>query len=121
MGESRGMCTWMGMQMNLYDSVPDCFPEELTQILHQSGSIRIERIVSCGQVTPDDFWYDQDEEEWIVLLEGEAVLLMEPGKTISLRKGETLLIPPHQKHKVIHTSCEPQCIWLCVFIGQNGS
>ncbi|EHO18830.1 hypothetical protein HMPREF9466_02108 [Fusobacterium necrophorum subsp. funduliforme 1_1_36S] len=71
----------------------------------------MERILSGGQVSSE--WYNQEKEEWVCLLQGEAKLEYENGSILSLQKGDILFIPAHQKHKVIYTS--EQCIWLCVF------
>ena len=87
-------------------------PEELTTILDESNGVRIVRIVSTGQVSD---WYDQSETEFVVLLEGNAIIEYECGKSVSLSKGDTLLIKPHERHRVSYTSGEPPCVWLCVF------
>ena len=86
--------------------------EELTTILAENNNDRIVRIVSTGQVSE---WYDQTETEFVVLLKGDAVIEYENGKTVTLSKGDTLLIKPHEKHRVSFTSNEPPCVWLCVF------
>lgn len=112
--------------MNLYEDIPDRFGEEIVLILQRSPGCRVERILSCGQTTPEDTWDDQDETEWIALLQGEAVLLLEAAngssengtgcENIHLNKGDTLLIRPHRRHRVIYTSMDPPAIWLCVFM-----
>ena len=79
---------------------------------NSGSSVRIERIVSTGQVTG---WYDQPETEFVALLEGNAVIEYEGGKRISMNRGDTLIIKPHERHKVAFTSSDPPCIWLCVF------
>ncbi len=91
-------------------------PEEFLEILASgnSGTFRIERIVSQGHVSPPDFWYDQDEWELAAVLQGSAELEFTDCK-ISLSSGDWLIIPEHVKHRVIFTSSEPQCIWLTVF------
>ena len=98
--------------MNIFDLPPLPLPEELTTILAGSGSVRIERIVSTGQVSD---WYDQAETEFVALLEGNAVIEYENGKSVALSKGDTLVIQPHERHRVSYTSSEPPCVWLCVF------
>ena len=100
--------------MNIFDLSDLEFPlaEELSTILAEKGSVRIERIVSTGQVSD---WYDQDETEFVVLLQGDAVIEYEKGRSIAMSKGDTLLIGPHERHRVTYTSSEPPCIWLCVF------
>lgn len=86
--------------------------EEITTILIENKNVRIEQIISTGQVTD---WYDQEKTEFVVLLNGNAELEYENGKIVSLIKGDTLLINPHQKHRVVYTSSEPPCVWLCIF------
>ncbi len=100
--------------MNLFDieKIPDS--EELTTILAESKNVRIERIISSGQTSPESFWYDQDENEFVALLQGEAVITYQDGNT-KLKSGDTVLIPAHKKHRVDFTSVDPPCVWLCVF------
>ena len=104
------------MTKNLYhiDRLPQGEDEFFEEILSQPG-IRIERIVSHGQTSPEGFWYDQDESEWVVLLQGEAVLEFESGIKENLIRGSHCHILPHQKHRVTYTSSDPPCIWLAIF------
>ena len=99
--------------MNIFDLPMLPLVEELTTILAESGSVRIERIVSTGQGSD---WYDQAETEFVALLEGNAVIEYENGKSVALSKGDTLVIQPNERHRVSFTSSEPPCIWLCVFL-----
>lgn len=98
--------------MNIYEMPGFPMENEVTSVLAQNDVVRIERIVSTGQTSD---WYDQAETEYVILLEGRAQLVFEGNKTVVLEKGDTLLIPPHQKHRVAYTSADPPCIWLCVF------
>ena len=99
---------------NLF-KLPDYLPDdEVTEILLQNKNIRVERILSSGQSSPPGFWYDQKEEEYVVILKGCAELLMDTQK-ITLREGDSLLIPAHQKHRVESTSN----VWLCIFITKS--
>ena len=98
--------------MNIYDLPNIPLPEELTTVLAESGSVRIERIVSTGQASD---WYDQSETEFVVLIEGNAVVEYDNGKKVAMTKGDTLLIKPHERHRVSWTSSEPPCVWLCIF------
>jgi cupin 2 domain-containing protein len=99
--------------MNIFDLPPLPLPEELITVLAESGNVRIERIISTGQASED--WYDQMETEFVALLEGDAVVEFEDGRSVSLVRGDTLLIKPHERHRVSYTSSEPPCVWLCVF------
>ena len=57
---------------NLFAGLPTSLPEELVNVLAETDSMRIQRIVSTGQSSPENFWYDQDEHEFVVVLRGEA-------------------------------------------------
>lgn len=98
--------------MNIFDLPWLPLEDELITTLAENENVRIERIISSGQVSG---WYDQSESEFIVLLEGSAKLEYEDGKTAALSKGDTLLIKPYEKHRVCYTSKEPPCIWICIF------
>lgn len=91
--------------------------EELFEKLAEGKEILIERIISNGQRTPDGEWYDQEKDEWVILLQGEAVILYEDNTEIELKLGDYLLIPKHKKHRVEKTSSP--CIWLAVHSNLN--
>lgn len=99
---------------NIYENILiDKSNEEFTDILNKDN-IRIERIVSNGQSSKKDFWYCQDENEFILLLQGKAILEFE-DKTIELKKGDYLDIKAKVKHRVKYTSEVEPTIWLAVF------
>ena len=99
---------------NIFD-LPSSLPnKELFESLVATDNILIERIVSTGQTTPPGEWYDQERDEWVILLQGFASLAYADGSEIKLKAGDYLYIPAHQKHRVAHTSSEPPCIWLAV-------
>lgn len=87
--------------------------DEFVEIL-KSGQVRIERIVSEGHVSPPGFWYDQNEWEYVAVLQGSAELETLNGK-IRLDSGDWVMIPEHERHRVSYTSSEPPCVWLAVF------
>ena len=103
------------MSLNLFE-LPDTLPEaeEFTNLIPDRG-VKIERIVSCGQTSPEDEWYDQDRDEWVVLIQGEAVLEYKDGEKLRLGAGDHVLIPAHRRHRVDYTSRTPPCIWIAVF------
>ena len=88
-------------------------PELLEILLEGPNGFRVERILSHGHTTPEGFWYDQDEDEWVAVLEGEARILFQNGREVRLEKGGALFLPAHAKHRV--TYCSSPCIWLAVF------
>jgi len=98
--------------VNIFDLPEFPLSEELVTLLTESGNVRIERIISTGQVSD---WYDQCETEFVALLEGNAVIEYENGNSVVMTKGDTLLIKPHERHRVSYTSSEPPCVWLCIF------
>lgn len=102
--------------MNLFDDLPDALPEELTQILLEAPCVRIERIVSRGHASPEGFWYDQEEHEWVLLLQGNARLAFAEGiPEIEMRRGDHLTVPARQRHRVAWTDPTQDTIWLAVF------
>ena len=76
--------------------------------------VAIERIVSAGQATPAGEWLEQERDEWVVLLEGEAELAYEDGSRVRLSAGDHVVIPAGTRHRVEWTRTEPPCIWLAV-------
>jgi cupin 2 domain-containing protein len=88
--------------------------EEFFEVLAAGNSLKIERIISTGQTTPEGEWYDQAQDEWVILLQGNATIEYENGATQALTPGDYVFIPAHQKHRVSYTSTEPPCIWLAV-------
>lgn len=105
---------------NLFADLPASIPDELTETLLQADSSRIERIVSHGQASPDNFWYDQDEHEWVVVLQGAAKLAFE-DKCVELKTGDFINIPAHYKHRVEWTTPDEPTIWLAVFYSGDNS
>lgn len=103
------------MLTNLFDNIPEKAEEEHFSELLQTEGVRIERIVSFGQASPDGFWYAQEENEWILLLEGSAVLEFENGSKISLKSGDFLNIPSKIRHRVEKTDKTTRTVWLAVF------
>ncbi|WP_175650104.1 cupin domain-containing protein [Pseudomonas sp. Marseille-P9899] len=89
--------------------------ERFDDLLTRPG-LRIERIVSTGQSSPPDFWYDQDEGEWVIVLRGSAGLRLEgEASEWVLKPGDFLEIPAHCRHRVEWTSSEEPTVWLAVF------
>lgn len=92
--------------------------EEAVEILHEAPRLRIERIVSRGHASPEGFWYDQDEEEWVMVLEGRArLVLRDPDESVELGPGDHLRIAAHRRHRVAWTDPERPTVWLAVFFG----
>ena len=101
---------------NLFLLPPLTGGEERFDTLLTGDGVRIERILSTGQATPPGQWYDQDNDEWVVLLQGEAELSFDDGSRRRLAAGDPLFVPAHQRHRVEYTSGAPPCIWLAVHL-----
>jgi len=103
---------------NIFDDLPqEALPEELFETLLSRPGVRIERIVSTGQTTPEDAPYDQAHDEWVLLLCGEASLWIEDEGEIRLKPGDHLLIPAHRRHRVTRTAVPT--VWLAVHFGDE--
>ncbi len=89
--------------------------KEYFEDIISEDNFRIERIISEGHTTPNDFWYDQDEDEFVLLLKGFAKLMFEDGSIVELNEGDYLIIEKHVKHKVIFTSTETKTFWLTCY------
>lgn len=101
--------------MNLFENIPENAPEELFTELLEAGNVRIERIVSFGQVSPNGFWYEQEENEWVLLLEGSATLRFEESESIDLKPGDFVNIPAGRRHRVAKTDPANRTVWLAIF------
>ena len=90
---------------------------ELTETLCHLPGLRIERIVSTGQATPDGEWYDQDSDEWVLLVAGTARLLIDgEDRERELAAGDWLLLPAHCRHRVTWTERDPPTVWLAIHV-----
>jgi cupin 2 domain-containing protein len=102
--------------MNLLRDLPDARAGEITERLAGSRPVRIERIVSHGQASPEGFWYDQDEVEFVLLLTGAARLrFADDGRSVELGPGDWVEIAPHRRHRVDWTDPAAPTVWLAVF------
>lgn len=100
---------------NIFDDVPKGQAEEQFLDLLKADKVRIERIVSCGQSSPAEGWYDQDEHEWVMVLKGSACIEFEDAQPKTLLSGDFINIPAGVKHKVAWTQADTETIWLAVF------
>ena len=104
------------MYINVLNNIPENLNEENFQDLLQSGSVRVERIVSHGHASPPSFWYDQDDGEWVLLLKGAAILEFEGDpEPLRLGPGDHVNIAPHRRHRVAWTAPDEPTVWLAVF------
>ncbi|MCX7879642.1 MAG: cupin domain-containing protein [Ignavibacteria bacterium] len=105
------------MKGNIYDLTNYIYNplEEHFEELHSTNHLKIERIISKGHHSPDNYWYDQDFFEWVILLKGKAVLtLKNPNESIELSEGDYILIEPNRPHRVESTEPEKETFWLTI-------
>ena len=103
---------------NLFEDLRPTEDERFDTLLDRPG-VRIERIVSTGQASPPGFWYDQAHDEWVVVLQGSAGLLVEGQPERTLRPGDVLLLPAHCRHRVTWTAEGEPTVWLAVHIDER--
>ncbi|ELE5893387.1 cupin domain-containing protein [Vibrio fluvialis] len=101
--------------MNLFETIPaELLNEQFTDLLRHQH-VRIERILSKGHTSPESGWYDQDEHEWVLVLQGCGTVEFDNGESTTLNVGDYLNIPAHTRHKVCYTSPDQVTLWLAVF------
>ena len=98
---------------NLFGNLPRSDGEAVLELLN-APNIRIERIVSTGQSSPEGFWYDQPQSEWVIVLRGAARLRIEPDEIVEMREGSFVNIPAHKRHRVEWTDPIQTTVWLAV-------
>ncbi|MCU6679337.1 cupin domain-containing protein [Leclercia tamurae] len=112
------------MTLNLFSQLPGAgerHEAEIFDALLVAPGIKIERIVSTGQASPPEFWYCQDENEWVVVLRGSAWVKFQAEDDIRvLRAGDALHIPARCRHRVEWTNPDEPTVWLAVFYGGHG-
>lgn len=101
---------------NLFDGIDPAAPAERLDDLLVRPGVRIERIVSTGQPSPPDHWYDQGWDEWVLLVAGAAVLEFASGRRQPLTPGDHLLIPTGTRHRVASTDPGRPTVWLAVHV-----
>ncbi|NLF69978.1 MAG: cupin domain-containing protein [Candidatus Anammoximicrobium sp.] len=100
---------------NLFADVPGPLPEERFDELIRGGHFRLERIISTGHATTAGQWYDQDRDEWVLVLRGRAQLRFEDeAELVRLQSGDCVLIPAHCRHRVEWTDPRQPTLWLAL-------
>lgn len=99
----------------MFSDIQKQAPDEILETILQTDKFKIERIISRGHATAEGEWYDQDKNEWVLVLKGSAGLLFEGNNnTIIMKTGDYLNIPAHKKHRVEWTDPEEETIWLTI-------
>jgi cupin 2 domain-containing protein len=87
---------------------------EIFQDILSNKRIKIERIISSGQKTPDGKWLCENKDEWVILLKGKAKITFRSGSIIEMKQGDYLFINSGTEHRVTYTSSKPRCVWLAI-------
>ena len=100
---------------NILSDLPSVTDTEHFETLADTPNVRIERIVSTGQTTPEDQWYDQPHDEWVMVIQGAARLIVEnQAEELALTPGDWVLLPAHCRHRVSWTDSATQTVWIAV-------
>src|SRR5437879_5727192 len=102
---------------NFFSDITADLPNELIQSLLAAPNVRIERIVSYGHASPEGYWFDQDEHEWVAVLTGAARLQIEGEQPLEMKPGDFVKIPAHKRHRVEWTTPYEPTVWLAVHYG----
>ena len=102
------------MLNNIFSKIPTDLKDEVFEEIIKSNSIKIERIISKGHSTPKSQWYNQDRDEWVILLKGKARLEFENNHYEELVEGDYINIPKHKLHRVSWTIPNQETIWLAI-------
>lgn len=94
---------------NVFKNIKFSSEEEIEEKIYEDDSLKIIRTMSLDQVTG---FYDQEELEIVFLLKGKAQIEYEDGRRIDLGEGDSLVIRPHEIHRV---SWQEKAVWLCIF------
>lgn len=100
---------------NIYRGIPEKSDQEFLEVIFQNNYLRMERIVSEGHSSPQNFWYDQNKNEFVLLLSGNAIISFEDGEKTNLTTGDYLIIPSHKKHRVDQTDPNEKTLWFTLF------
>lgn len=98
---------------NIFDQIKPANEREIVEKIFANGDICIERIISAGQSSPEGFWYDQPQNEWVIVLKGRGIIEFE-DRLIELGTGDYIFIAAHRKHRVKFTDLNEETIWLAV-------
>lgn len=106
---------------NLLEELSAARAAEVSETLLEREGVRLERIVSLGQASPEGHWYDQPQDEWVMLAAGAARISIEgEAEELSLMPGDAVLLPAHCRHRVTWTDPDRPTVWLALFVAAAG-
>lgn len=104
------------MVNNIYEQIPQEVKKEIFTDLLITENVRIERIISKGHSSAEDFWYDQEQNEWVLVVKGHAILIFkDEDKQVELQAGDYINIPAHKQHRVKWTDPQQETVWLAIY------
>ena len=103
-----------GAVVNIFTDCRAAAGEERLLTLCEGTAVKIQRIVSHSHRGPENFWYDQDDDEWVMVLRGRATLELAGGDLVELKAGDYVKIPRHLRHRVARTG--KHTVWLAVHL-----
>jgi len=99
---------------NIYNSPGKSDAQEIIEVIADMDDARIERITTLKPYTGPGEWYDQQKDEWVILLSGNAEIEIKGQGTIELFSGDYIFLPAHCHHRVTRTSTDPPSVWLAI-------
>ncbi|KAF0151926.1 MAG: lipid A 3-O-deacylase [Ignavibacteria bacterium] len=99
---------------NIFAELPKELPEEIFEKIIECKDLLLERIISDGHSSAPNFWYDDNKNEFVMLLSGSAKILYDDGTSFFLLPGDYFIIPAHQKHRVEETDKNQKTIWFAL-------
>ena len=106
--------------MNFFNDLPNANAGEVIEEIttFAKGAVRIERIISGGHSSEEGFWYEQDDDEWVLLIRGSARLLIEGrGEALAMKAGDPIELPAKLRHRVDFAS--EDALWLAVHVSSS--
>jgi len=104
----------MNALKNIFDNFPKNDDREFIEEILSTKDFKLERIISEGHISPPNYWYDQDKNEFVLLLKGKAELSFDNGEKYELNPGDYMIINAHQKHRVDWTDPNQKTFWLTI-------
>lgn len=101
-------------KVNIFDNIKPFSENEIFEDLFKSEKLKVERIISYPDSIPENKWYDQEKDEWVILLKGSATLQFENEELVKLIPGDYIFIPSHTKHKVNEVCKNEPTVWLAM-------
>jgi cupin 2 domain-containing protein len=99
---------------NIYTGHETGDAQEMFEVIATMGDTRIEKITTLTPYSTPGEWYNQDKDEWVVLLRGNAQIEIGDQGFVELSSGDYIFLPAHCLHRITRTSADPACIWLAV-------